>query len=170
MDPAVVRGDNAVIYMTTNDYSVLLEGVGHDPSDYIGIYLRGTLIHTGYTLWLRYDLNDVCIFSHDGIGDWTIIEIENYSQALEEFYWMRFECDGSALRGKVWQGTPGDEPAEWLITTTDDTYDNCGFMGFATGRYYSMGDSDAEVDNVVVTTIPPVALDQSTWAGIKSAF
>ncbi len=30
-------------------------------------------------------------------------------------------------------------------------------------------DSDAELDNVVVTSLP-LALEQSTWAGIKSIF
>ncbi len=169
VDPGVVRGDSAGIYMSTNNYSVLLEGVGHAPSDYIGVFIRGTFIHTGYALWLRYDYNEVNIFRHNGIGSWTSIADVYMPIALEEFYWMRFECEGSDLRGKVWQGTPGDEPADWLIEATDGTWNNYGFMGFITGRYYAQGNSDAELDNVVVTSLP-LALEHSTWAVIKSIF
>ncbi|RKZ07419.1 hypothetical protein DRQ25_11635 [Candidatus Fermentibacteria bacterium] len=170
VDPTVVRGDSAGIYMTTSNYSVLLEGVGHSPSDYIGVFVRGTFSHTGYTFFLRYTYNDICILRHDGEGQWTFIALESYAVSCDEFYWMRFECDEDNLRAKVWQGTTGDEPAEWLITAIDDTYSNCGFMGFLTGRYTSSpGDSDAELDNVVVTGLP-LSFDQSTWAGIKSIF
>ncbi len=170
IDPCVVRGDSAGIYMTTNNYSVLLEGVGHDPSDYICVFIRGTLNHTGYVLYLRFDYNDVCILRHDGPGQWIFLATESHTCSLEEFYWIRFECEGENLRGKVWQGTPGDEPADWLITTIDGTHTNYGFMGFLTGRYYAQGSSDAELDNVVVTSVEPGALEQSTWAGIKAIF
>ncbi len=169
VDPCVVRGDSLGIYMTTNNYSVLLEGVGHAPSDYIGIFIRGTLANKGYTLFLRYGYDDLCILRHDGVGQWVFIALESFPVVLEEFYWMRFECEDENLRGKVWQGTPGDEPANWMITAIDSTYNNCGFMGFITGRYSAAGDSDAELDNVVVTSLP-LALHQSTWAGIKSIF
>lgn len=169
VDPGVVRGDSAGIYMSTNNYSVLLEGVGHAPSDYIGVFIRGTFAHTGYALWLRYDFDDVHIFRHDGFDDWTSIAVVSMSVSEEEFYWIRFECEQDNLRGKVWQGTAGDEPADWLITANDGTYNNCGWMGFITGRYYAQGSSDAELDNVVVTSLL-LALEHSTWAGIKSIF
>jgi hypothetical protein len=155
--------------MTTNNYSVLLEGVGHAPSDYIGVFLRGTFAHTGYVLFLRYGYDDLVISRHDGVGQWTFISIVSYPIELEEFYWIRFECEEDILRGKVWQGTAGDEPAEWMITAQDATHSNYGFMGFLTGRYYAQGNSDAELDNVVVTSFP-LALEHSTWAGIKSVF
>ena len=129
-----MRGDSAGIYMTTNNYSVLLEGVGHDPSAYIGVFLRGTFSHTGYTLFLRYGYNDLVILKHDGEVEWVLLSIENISLSLEEFYWIRFECEEDNLRGKVWQGTAGDEPAEWMITAQDATFSNYGFMGFITGR------------------------------------
>lgn len=72
--------------MTTNNYSVLLEGVGHDPSAYIGVFLRGTFSHTGYTLFLRYGYNDLVILKHDGEVEWVLLSIENISLSLEEFY------------------------------------------------------------------------------------
>ena len=170
VDPCVVRGDSAGLYMTTSNYSVLLEGVGHSPSDYIGVFVRGTVSHTGYTFSLRYNYNDVCFLRHDGVGQYTFLALQSYTVAHDEFYWIRFECDEDNLRAKVWQGTAGDEPAQWLITTIDDTYSNCGFMGFMTGRFSSTpGDSDAELDNVVVTDLPS-AFEQSTWAEIKSIF
>ncbi len=58
---------------------------------------------------------------------------------------------------------------DWMITAIDSTYNNFGFMGFITGRYDDDGSSDAKLDNVVVTSLP-LALHQSTWAGIKSIF
>lgn len=168
VDPCVIRGDSSSIYMTVNDYSVLLEGIGHAPSDFIGIFIRGSLSHTGYVMWLRFSSNNVDIFRHDGPGVWSPIASISHDVNLEEYYWLRFECDGDDLRGKVWQGEPGDEPAEWLVTVVDGTWDNYGFAGFVTGKYYSNGSSHAELDNVVVTSLDPGALDQTTWAHIKA--
>lgn len=172
IDPCVVRGDSAGIYMTTNNYSVLLEGIGHDPSDYIGVYLRGTLGHTGYGLYLRFGFDDICIMRHDGPDNYTLIGSVGYTCSLDEFYWMRFECEDNTLKGKVWQGAAGDEPGDWMIISFDNSYANYGLMGFLTGRYSSTpGSSHAQVDNVTVTGFPPSqALEQITWAGIKYSF
>lgn len=167
--PAVVRGDSANIYMTVNDYSVLLEAVGYDPSDFIGIYIRGNLGHEGYGLWLRYGFNDVSIFRHDGPSNYTPIGSVGFPLAYGEFYWLRLQAEGGLLNCKIWQGDVGDEPTDWLLTVFDYTYDNYGFTGFVTGRYSSSsGDSYAEFDNIVVTTVIPEALEQTTWARIKA--
>lgn len=166
--PCVVRGDSSVIYMTVNDYSVLLEGICHSPSDYIGIYVRGTLSHTGYGMWMRYEANEIDIFRHDGPGSWTSIGSVYFPLIYAEHYWFRFQCEGSLLSCKAWQGEPGDEPAEWLLKSSDQTWDDYGFTGFVTGRYVE-GDCHAEFDNVVVTTIEPSTFEQSTWGRIKSA-
>ncbi len=169
--PAVIRGDSASIYMSLNDYSVLLEGIAHSPSAYIGIYLRGTLAHTGYSMYGRYDFNDIVILRHDGPGSHTFLDLISFPLVYDEHYWLRFQCEGDTLRGKVWQGSAGDEPAAWLLTAFDAAYDDYGFMGFVTGRYSSSpGDSHAEFDNVVVTAVEPVAYEQSTWGMIKSVF
>jgi hypothetical protein len=168
IDPCVVRGDSLGMYMTTEHYSVLLEGIGHSPSDYIGVFIRGTLSQTGYVMWLRYGYNDVAIFRHEGVGSWNELTWSNYSLTYDDPYWIRFECCQDTLRGKVWEGTVGDEPAYWLVTAVDNNYCNCGFMGFVTGRYAASGDSRAELDNVVVTSVEPVYLEASSWARIKS--
>lgn len=171
MIPAVFRGDSANIYMTVNDYSVLLEAVGHDPSAYIGIYMRGNLGHEGYGMWLRFGYDDVCIFRHDGPSTYTAIGLIDFPLAYGEFYWLRFQSEGGLLCCKVWQGDVGDEPIDWLLSVFDYTYDNYGFTGFVTGRYSSSpGNSHAEFDNVVVTAVPPGAIEQITWAGIKTTF
>lgn len=167
--PAVVRGDSANIYMTVNDYSVLLEAICHSPSDYIGIYARGTLAHTGYVMWMRYDVNEIHIFRHDGPSNWTSIGEVAFTLTYDEHYWIRFECEGGTLRCKAWQGLQGDEPSGWILTAFDYTWDDYGFMGFVTGQY-GEGDSHAEFDNVVVTAVEPSALEQSTWSTIKAVF
>ncbi len=169
--PAVIRGDSASIYMSVNDYSVLLEGIGHSPSAYIGIYSRGTLAHTGYSMYGRYEYDDIIILRHDGPGSYIFLSLTTFPLAYDEHYWMRFQCEGDTIRCKVWQGLPGDEPASWLLTAFDSTYDDYGFMGFVTGRYSSSpGDSHAECDNVVVTAVELQAFEQSTWGMIKSIF
>ncbi len=179
IDPGVIRGDSTGLYMSTNDYSVVLEGVGHAPSDYIGIFLRGTLAQTGYALWLRYDYNLINIFRHDGFGNWTNLVGAHYPLTEDELYWIHFECDGSQLRAKVWSEVLSPEPVQWLLTANDCTYGNYGFMGFVTGRYNSDGDSNAQVDNVVVTSLNhesqvpdngDMVLESTTWGGIKSMF
>jgi len=169
VNPAVIRGDSANIFMTISDYSVLLEGICHAPSDFIGVYMRGTYDETGYVLWLRYDAPaDVAIFRHDGPGSYTNIENVLFTLNYDEPYWIRFESHADTLKGKVWQGTVGDEPAPWLLTAVDDAYQNNGFMGFVTGQYDS-GPAHAELDNVLVTAVT-TALDQTTWAEIKALF
>ncbi len=169
--PAVVRGDSASIFMTVNDYSVLLESVVHSPSAYVGIYLRGTLGHTGYGMWTRYSDNDILIFRHDGPGDYTTIGSIGFPLAYGEHYWLRFQCEGALMSCKAWQGTVGDEPAAWMLSVFDYAWDNNGFMGYVTGQYSSSpGNSHAEFDNVVVTSVEPQILSQTTWAAIKATF
>ncbi len=169
--PCVVRGDSSSVYMTENDYSVLLETVIHSPSQYAGVYARGTFDETGYVLWLRNTLDDVSIFRHDGQSIYTAIGSVYFPLDYDTHYWMRFQCEGGLLCGKVWQGDVGDEPADWLLSVFDYTYDNYGFTGFVTGRYStSPGSSHSEFDNVVVTTVTPGAIEQITWAGIKTTF
>ncbi len=166
VDPCTVRGDSLGIYMCVSDYSVVLEGICHDPSDFIGVFLRGTFAETGYALFLRYPYQDLSIMRHDGPGVHIPLKDVSFNLEYEANYWIKFQCEGNSLTGKVWQGTVEDEPAEWTIATTDATYSNCGFAGFVTGNVYS-GDSHAEFDNVMVTT-DYVALEAFTWGAIKA--
>jgi hypothetical protein len=96
------------------------------------------------------------------------LAISSFTLSLDEPYWMRFECNQDTLRAKVWEGSVGDEPGSWMLTATDTTYCNCGFMGFTTGHVTSVGDCQAELDNVVVTSLEPLGLETSSWASIKS--
>ena len=168
VDPTVVRGDSASFYMTVNDYSVLAEGIAYNPSDFLGIFLRGTMGQTGYTAYLRPLYDDICILRHDGPDIRTALGTMDSPNNLGQFYWIRFECEGNLLRAKAWQGEASDEPADWLLTVVDSVYDNYGFTGFSTGRY-GFGSSHAEFDNFVVTTVGSGPLDQITWAGVKTA-
>lgn len=168
VDPTVVRGDSASLYMTVNDYSVLAEGIAYNPSDFLGIFLRGTMGQTGYTVFLRPLYNDLCIFRHDGPDIRTVLGTMDFPNNIGQFYWIRFQCEDNLLSAKAWQGEVSDEPANWLLTAVDSVYDNYGFAGFSTGRY-GLGSSHAEFDNFVVTSLEPINLEQRSWAGIKSA-
>lgn len=170
VDPVVVRGDSANYYMTTTDYSVLVEVIAHDPTDYSGVAVRVMGFFTGYVAWIRYEYDDICIFRHDAPESYVILAYSSCGP-LEygEAYWVRFECEGSVLRAKLWQGTVGDEPASWLLSAVDNTYLNNGCMAMISS-HDNGGSCDSEFDNVVVTAVEPGALNQETWAAVKSTF
>ena len=169
VSPFLARGDSACVFMTVQDYSALAECIPHQPSITVGVAVRFSLGDYGYICWIWPDDDDVDIWRHDGVGSWTIIKTANYPIDWDEPYWVRFECEGSTLRAKVWQD-PDPEPVDWLLKVSDNTYINNGCIGLVATNWNGIGPAWGEFDNVVVTTIEPGALDQSTWGLIKAAF
>ena len=168
VSPAVARGDSASLFMTVQDYSVLVECIPHQPSIALGIGLRFSLGDFAYVCWIWPDFDDIDIWRHDGVGSYLVLGSVPYSFDWDESYWVRFECEGGTLRAKAWED-PDPEPSEWALTVFDYTYINNGCVGLTASAGSSGGPAWGEFDNVVVTTITS-ALDQTTWSQIKAAF
>lgn len=47
-----------------------------------------------------------------------------------DYFWCRFQVIGTALKAKNWSGNLEDEPASWLIDTTDSSRSGTGAIGF----------------------------------------
>ncbi len=168
--PTVARGDSASLFMTVQDYSVLAECIPHLPSLLVGVGVRYSLGDYGYIWCLWADGLSFLILRIDGGPEnWEDLGSIYCPIDWDEHYWVRFECDGGTLRAKVWQD-PDPEPAGWMLEVSDTTYINNGCVVLYATQANGIGPAWAEFDNVVVTTITPGALEQSTWALIKSSF
>ncbi|MCK4807216.1 MAG: hypothetical protein KAT09_06200, partial [Candidatus Aegiribacteria sp.] len=87
-------------------------------------------------------------------------------------YWMRFEIRDNLLGGKVWTGTPEDEPSEWIVQATDNSVSAPGSIVLfcqapMEGDRISMS---AMFDDVEVSDDLTLELHAGTWASIKSSF
>lgn len=169
LDAVSVSSDFFPLQMSTPDYSVLVEVLAHDPCDEMAVCARANVSGsepTGYLAMLRFDINQVLLLRYDGTYEWIILDTASFQLGYEELYWVRFQCDGDSFTGKVWQGTVGDEPDEWLVMASDQTYPDPGYFGLLAAAF-GTGDYDGEFDNVCVTT-PVISLVPSTWAVIKA--
>jgi len=167
---AVAANSDIPGQMSVPDYSILVEILAHDPCDEIAACTRVTVggpASTGYLAMLRFDIGEVSIKRFDGSG-WINLAQTSFSLDFEELYWLRFECVGDSLLAKVWQGTSGDEPAEWLLTISDGTYAEPGYFALLAAAWGG-GSYDGEFDNVCVST-PTLSLISTTWSAIKAYF
>ncbi|MCK4671172.1 MAG: hypothetical protein KAT47_01430, partial [Candidatus Aegiribacteria sp.] len=171
---ASVNGDDETTtphQMTLSDYVVRCQVIAQEPTDYAGVFLRGQppLLHEqAYVLWLAYSSDIVYIFRHDAPGVYYIIAGEPMTLNYDQAYWIRFDCLGGMISGKVWQGTPADEPAEYLLQTSDHTYTEPGCMGLVGSVEYSPFEIVVAFDDVNIESW--VGLDSGTWGSIKTVY
>lgn len=58
----------------------------------------------------------------------------NFLYIANEWLWMRFRITGDQFQAKVWRGTVGQEPAGWMVQTSDARVPNPGWIGLFTAR------------------------------------
>ena len=157
--------------MSEENYSVLVETIGHSPTSNIGISVRH--IHatsTSYVFYMDYHYGTYYIYRFDSFYSGVLIgSTLSFPGGFDYLtpYWVRFECVADNLRAKVWEGGSGDEPADWMIVRVDDTYLNNGCIGIESNNLYGANHC-TEFDNVVVTA--PLSLESTTWGAIKNSF
>ena len=178
-------GDNAGIYalngddvttpphvMSIPDYSIVSKSMAWNPTSHIGVGARmGDPINIaqGYALWLRYGMQDVVLFRHDGPGfNFVILGTYPFTLTYGEEYWIRFTLTGGHLQGKAWQGTIGDEPVCWLLEALDYTYGDPGSVLIGC-QSWGIVSNHAAFDCVIVGG-PLVSLQSGTWGAIKASF
>ena len=171
---ASINGDDELTtphQVTVPDYMVRCQVMALAPTDYAGVFLRAQpplMNEQSYILWLDYYSDLVHIFRHDAPGVYFILAQESFTLAYGDVYWIRFDCLGGVLSGKVWQGTLGDEPAGYLLQANDLNYTEPGCMGLVGSTQYSPYEIDVAFDNVYLDSW--VGLDAKTWGGIKTVF
>ncbi len=157
--------------MSIPDYSIYCKSVAWDPTSHIGFGARFTEplgIAQGYALWLRYSMQDVAIFRHDGPGsNYEILGVYPFTLTHGEEYWIRFKLEGGHLQGKVWQGSLGDEPVEYHLSILDYTYDDPGSILLGC-QSWGLVQNHAAFDSVIVND--PLSLEAGTWGSIKVLF
>ena len=166
------RSDGGQV-MSTRDYSVRVEVIAHDSTTHLPVHIRTNPLAgrwVSYSLYLNYWTDRYYIIRYDSFSEYEVITPTMvYPGGFEHDspYWIRFECMLDTLRGKIWEGGTGDEPANWMITATDANYYTFGCLGLegtnSQGDYFNV-----EFDNVEVTGF--AALQPATWGAIKATF
>ena len=157
--------------MSIPDYSIYCKVCAYDETQHLGVLGRWQSPPSGqfgYALWLRVLSNDVVLWRHDGSGTYVPLADHNFVLDYGIDYWMRFDLVGGLLQGKVWEGSLGEEPVDYLFSVLDYTYSDPGSMGVI-GQAWGVYLVHTAVDSVMVFD-PMGTLEQSTWAGIKSIF
>ena len=157
--------------MSIADYSILVEVQPKEGEG--GPWARlGAGALTGYWFIINPEIDVVAIVRSDGAGPPIVLTATTMSLQYQEFYWMRFEIDGAVMGGKVWTGTPADEPATWLLLANDATYSDPGSVCLFSHDNNEGGDASLhfEWDNIEVSDDITLELPAGTWAGIKTSF
>lgn len=158
--------------MSIPDYSIYCKSMALDITSHVGFGARmGDPINIGqgYALWLRYTMQDIVLFRHDGPGfNFVILDTDPYTLAYGDEYWARFSLTGGLLQGKVWQGSIGDEPSDYMLEANDTTYSDPGSILLGCQSWGSV-DSHAAFDSVIVYE-SFLSLQSGTWGAIKASF
>jgi len=160
------NGDQGGI-MSTPDYSIVAQ-ITPVNCFRAGILARGYIpSFTGYLLVIIPSQNTFGISKLTSAGPEMITSV-TMPLSFNETYWVRFELEGTAISGKIWQGSVDDEPSQWQLNCTNSLYSGPGRMGAFCCNFGN--DEKAlltvKYDNISVFGTGN-SLDQITWASIK---
>lgn len=101
-------------------------------------------------------------------GPTIVMEEYSVQLTLDTRYLVRMQVEEDFIRGKIWTGTPEDEPQSWNLSVQDAVQSEAGSFGLFAGGYGKVSWSMI-FDDVTVST--PVSEDfhNCTWAGVKAA-
>jgi len=100
----------------------------------------------------------------------TLLDQCNYIIQNDELYWLRVEVEGSEIRGKIWTGTPDDEPFDFQLTGSNINQLNAGSIGLRCSKSATDVDLCVYFDDVEVTDELSSELTSRTWGTIKTLF
>ena len=154
---------------TTQDANGLVRFSVASASDTAGIALR--MQSNGNVYLSRYDGAGHLQFEYKTGTSWTHVATVNFAPALNAFYWMRFQVQGTSVSMKVWAyGTT--EPAAWTWSGTASGINSAGLMGLYA---YAASGTPVQFDNFSVSavgnpvpnsTIAGTVVDASSGLGI----
>ena len=163
------NGDQSGI-MSTADYSILTT-INIEAGTNAGIIARFNgpgnwyyrlILHTGGGGILKLDRKQ------DG---GPVFLLDEYSLAVnyDTDYLVRLQVSGDWISGRVWTGTPEDEPDQWQVSDQDNIQGEAGSFALTSGGYGKVSWS-CRFDDVVVSTPVPMELSPVTWASIKHSY
>ncbi len=167
--PAASHNGDQSGMMSTPDYSIVTQ-ITPVSCFRAGILARGYIpTFTGYLLVIIPSTNTFGISKLTSSGPEMITSL-SMPLSYNQTYWVRFQVEGTTLSGKIWQGTVGDEPADWQVTCSNSLYTGAGRMGCFCCTF---GTDDKAIlnvryDNISVSSTGS-SLESSTWASIKCA-
>jgi hypothetical protein len=157
-------------YMSQTDYSMLAM-IYFDAGYTAGIAVRYSDEGEWFYELVLDSVNDQVVLGRGKSGG-ALIPLDTVSLGIPPGYhcWMRLEVSGTALGGKVWTGTPADEPSDWLLLADDDTQADPGSVAlFVTGQFAAGNVTwTCGYDDVTVTDDITLPLSHGTWASIKA--
>ena len=154
--------------MSLPDYFVRCKVSALSPTEHLGVLVRfetPILALNGYSLVFNYVSDFVAISKWISGSETFLVSEDDFGLEYGEEYWVRFDCIGDQLLGKVWAGTLADEPVSYLFQTSDSDYTDPGLV--CLGGHCWSADFHVAFDSVMVETIPE-ELDPVTWGAIKS--
>ncbi|PIE51267.1 hypothetical protein CSA37_12725 [Candidatus Fermentibacteria bacterium] len=121
-----------------------------------------------YRLVLKPFRNTILIERKFGSAQSLALDTQLFTLDYDTEYHAVLQVSGNEVSAKVWEGAPGDEPAEWLLQAVDDLQMQPGSAGvFAAGP--GKVPWSVSFDDAGAGTTDTQVLEQVTWAGIKSA-
>ena len=154
--------------MTVPSYSIRTQ-IEIESGDITGITARYDIFdNSGYAVTLLTEYGGILAISRMDQGVLEILTFTFTSIVQGQEYWVRFELNGSDIGAKIWTGST--EPASWLLTVVDTTYQNPGSVGLLSIDENSGGTAalSAWFDEFLVEDELTLSLSPNTWAAIKS--
>lgn len=153
--------------MSVPDYSIRVECVPEVCTDLAVVARFQSLDQSSYFLWFNVDWDVVYLMEYK-TGQGSVIDQCGMEGIQGETYWLRLEVEGNDIRGKVWMGSAGDEPWDWIVSGTSTVATDPGSIGLFCIAWVKTVGLSCYFDEVEVTVPGAGALDPSTWAGIKA--
>jgi hypothetical protein len=155
--------------MSVADYSCLFRGsLSEGTSMVVGLRLQLTM-EDGYVLFVAPGADILQLYRADAVGQGQVLDYTSYDLQYGQDYWMRLEANGDLIGAKLWTGTAGDEPDDWMLQGTDGTYTDPGYVLLCGYDFNPPASVEVAFDEVVVTDDTTLDFEASTWAGIKAA-
>ena len=154
--------------MSVADYSFRASVIPEFCS-WAGLVARFELPGNFFMLTIMPDYNMFVLYEFDPYNA-TLLDQCNYNIQYDELYWLRVEVEGSEIRGKIWTGTPEDEPIKFQLTGSDINQLNAGSIGFGCAKAPSDAELSVYFDDVEVTDELSSELESRTWGIIKAMF
>lgn len=155
--------------MSTPDYSILAT-INIDAGTNAGMIARFNGPGTWYYKMTLKPAGDIIRLERKQDGGPALL-LEEYSIPIEldTEYFVRLQVTGDQICGRIWTGTPDDEPDQWQVSAQDDLQGDAGSFALTSGGYGRVRWS-CEFDDVVVSTPLPMELSPATWAALKQLY
>lgn len=154
--------------MSTADYSILCSILVECGTE-AGVLAR----YTGEDQWcyrivLKPSISKIYLERKKHSGPSITLDQYDFDSSFGSRYWVRLQVHGDSVMGRIWEGSPDDEPDIWHLEAVDAVQQEEGSFGLFAGGFGKSKVSWSTVfDDVVVSTAVSQDLSQVSWGFIK---